>query len=74
MQGSLFLPPPFVLPLPVGSSINLVLLSLLAVCPQPSQSQLELCQCHSLLQSGEDLPAVAAVQVPLRPFPELTAH
>lgn len=52
-----------------------MLLSLLAVCPQPSQSQLELCQCHSLLQSGEALvPAIAAVQVPLRPSPELTAH
>lgn len=76
MQGSLLLPPPFVLPLPVGSSINLMLLTLLDVFPPPSHCQLELCQCHSLLQSGENLPPAMAVPalVPLRPFPELTAH
>lgn len=62
MQDSLLLPPPFVLPLLVGSSINPRLLTLLDVFSQPSQSQLEMCQCHSLLQSGEDLPAMAAVQ------------
>lgn len=53
------------LPLPKGSFVNLMLLALLLDISflQPLQRHLELCQCHSLLQSGGDLPPVTpAVQ------------
>lgn len=40
--------------------------------PQALQRHLELCQCHSLLQSGGDLPPGTPAIVLLRPFPELT--
>lgn len=63
MQGSILLPPPpFILPLPVGSSINLMLLTLLDVFPQLSQSAGAMPVPQLAAVWRRSLPAVAAVQ------------